>query len=85
MTMTYIEQVLDGTATAEDIDDFVDSWHDGSDDRQIHDYLGLTWEEYSNWVIAPDSLNHIIAIRRLTKAAMIDVTHEAAKQTGNIN
>ncbi len=33
------------------IDDFIDSWHEGAGPLlKLHNFLGMTWEEYSIWV-----------------------------------
>ena len=45
----------------------------------------MTLEEYSNWVLAPEVLVHIIATRKLVAAAKINLEQIAAKATGNIN
>jgi hypothetical protein len=34
-----------------ELDDAVTAWHEGAGaDIDLHDYLGLTWEEYSAWI-----------------------------------
>lgn len=47
---TFMDEYLAGRATAGEVDDWVDRWHDGDDDRELHAYLGLTWPEYAVWV-----------------------------------
>lgn len=33
-----------------DLDEMVEEWHDGPDDGiELHEYLGLTWQEYKSW------------------------------------
>jgi hypothetical protein len=34
--------------TNDDIDDMIDAWHDSGPEekRSLHEYLGMTWEEY---------------------------------------
>ncbi len=42
-----------GEVCADDIDDFIDRWHEGfheDKDQTLHDFLGMTWEEYGGWV-----------------------------------
>lgn len=31
------------------LDDLVEEWHDNDDPRPLHEYLGMTWEQYSEW------------------------------------
>jgi hypothetical protein len=39
----------------EDYEDKIDEWHDGDSKLKLHEYLGLTWEEYSG-MIRPSEL-----------------------------
>ncbi len=57
--MTFLELYKSGQATAEDIDDHIDRWHDaegmvegdaGDTQESLAQYLGMTWEEYKHWV-----------------------------------
>jgi hypothetical protein len=49
-----------------DIDDFVEAWHQaGGFGQELHDYLGLTWNEYALWVERPSTLRAIIASHEL--------------------
>jgi hypothetical protein len=32
------------------IDDFIDEWHDSDSILPLHEYLGLTWDQYSQWI-----------------------------------
>lgn len=63
---TFVEQCLEGRATLEDIDDFVDRWHesDEGEERELHEYLGLTWDEYALWVERPASLRYVLFSKR---------------------
>jgi len=43
--------VLHGTARVEDVEDWVEAWHRGDPlGWELHERLGLTWEEYGRWV-----------------------------------
>lgn len=35
--------------TAEQIDDYIDEWHEVPTHVQLHVYLGMTWGEYRTW------------------------------------
>ncbi|GAA3145055.1 hypothetical protein [Streptomyces echinatus] len=62
---TFVDRVMSGQALLMDIDDYVDEWHDSSDDLgPLHQFLGLTDVEYSLWVERPESIRFIIAARR---------------------
>lgn len=63
---SFVHAVLAGHAFPEDIDDWIDNWHDApepADGRgvELHTFLGMTWPEYALWVEQPDSLRFIIA------------------------
>lgn len=53
--MTERDRFIDlynvGILDADDIDDAIDGWHDGPNEgRELHEYLGLTFEQYKKWV-----------------------------------
>lgn len=67
---TFMDAVLAGAETANMayMDDWIDRWHDGQmeDHAELHDALGLTWEQYGE-VVAPGSqaaLDAIVKARR---------------------
>ncbi len=41
-----------GLLRAEDIDDYIDEWHDAEHNltQSLHDYLGMSYQEYAHWV-----------------------------------
>jgi hypothetical protein len=57
-----------GKALPDEIDDFVERWHKSRDKRtlglELHEYLGLSWDEYALWIQDPDSLPQILIARR---------------------
>lgn len=61
---TFINQCLDGEAVPADIDDFIDCWHDGESLLELHEYLGLSFDEYAAWIEHPDSLNIILLAKK---------------------
>lgn len=65
MSKTFIDQCLSGDVLPSEIDDFVDRWHEHDTGvSSLHDYLGMTWEEYSYWVEKPTSLPYILFAHR---------------------
>ncbi len=59
---TFIDKCLKGEASLDEIDDYIDAWHDGitPEDIELHTYLGMTWDEYSLWVRDSSVLESII-------------------------
>lgn len=46
-------QVVDGSRTPDaglDIHVLIDVWHQSGGGSGLHDFLGLTWDEYCEWV-----------------------------------
>jgi len=64
--MTLYDQ---GAVTAEQIDDFVEAWHESGDDEQrsLVEYLGMTEAEYDVEFITPRALPAILAARRANR------------------
>jgi hypothetical protein len=61
---SFVEQCLQGEATLDDIEDFVEAWHQSDDERELHEYLGLTWEEYALSVERPQALRFVLFSKR---------------------
>ncbi|MFI6776669.1 hypothetical protein [Nocardia sp. NPDC050412] len=66
---TFVDAVLAGEALLEDIDDWVDRWHDADGQPQgqsmtLSSYLGMTKSEYALWVEQDDALRFVIAAHR---------------------
>jgi capsid protein len=61
---TFLERYLNGEVLAEEIDDYVDLWHEDPDAKEIYEFLGMTREEYSLWLRDPDMLPHVARARR---------------------
>jgi hypothetical protein len=61
--MDFVKLCLKGAVLETDIDPFVRDWHEGRQgaDMELHDYLGMTWEEYQRWSTTPSVLPLILA------------------------
>lgn len=57
---TFLDLVLTGEARQDDIDDFVDQWHDGDTSYSLAEFLGMSDDEYALWVEKPSALNLIL-------------------------
>lgn len=67
MQKTFIEAVLAGEAQLADIDDYVDAWHTADEEGpDLPEFLGMTFEEYAQWVGDPKVLEGIVETRRLS-------------------
>ena len=46
----FIDDVLDGKASYDDLNEYFEQWHKGGGyGVDVHEYLGLTWEQYAKW------------------------------------
>ena len=61
---TFLELLLRGKVAADEIDDFIDRWHEAPAGQELPEYLGMTEQEYARWVRRPDSLAEIVKSRR---------------------
>lgn len=63
---TFFDLYRDGRVTAEQIDDFIDAWHesDESEHRPLAEFLGMTEDEYSLWLASHDALPLLVAARQ---------------------
>ena len=87
----FLDDVLAGFAEPDDIDGYVDAWHEAPDGspaakHELHEHLGLTWDEYRLWVERPESIRFTIAahktkvpIERLLRS--VDSVGAAARTT----
>jgi hypothetical protein len=66
---TFFALYGEGQATPEQIDDYVEAWHESGNDetRELHEYLGLTWEEYGILMMTRRALPIILAARRANR------------------
>ncbi|MSO99558.1 MAG: hypothetical protein EXR07_00690 [Acetobacteraceae bacterium] len=65
---TFFDLYSHGLALPDEIDDFIDRWHEDASSRAsslpLHEFLGLTRDEYEIWVLDPDVLPHVLIARR---------------------
>ena len=59
----FIQKCLIGDALLEDIDDYIDDWHQGDSGLSLHEFLGMTRNEYYLWVEDPSCLPYIVNAR----------------------
>lgn len=63
--MTFLEACQRGEASAEDIDDWIERWHTiDSQGMTLAAYLGMTEEEYSEWLHDSQAIHRFIAVRK---------------------
>jgi hypothetical protein len=60
----FIEKCLSYVAAPEDIDNFIDQWHDNPGNQTLHDFLGMTRDEYAQWITNSAALQTILSSRK---------------------
>jgi hypothetical protein len=61
---TFAGACQTGQADPTQIDAWVERWHSEPMDLELHEFLGLTLEEYARWVKEPYSIHEIILAKR---------------------
>lgn len=59
----FIRRALEGDIVDPDteIDDAIDDWHEGGTEMELHEWLGMSLEEYGLFVERPEALRFVIA------------------------
>lgn len=68
----FISICIRGEVLPEEIDDFIEAWHNSDSKLELHDFLGMTWDEYSAWVADTSILPLIITSHR-TQIPLVDL------------
>lgn len=58
--MKFVNAVIIGDALIDEIDDYIDMWHDGDSELELYEFLGMTQIEYRLWVEDDSILKEII-------------------------
>jgi hypothetical protein len=67
MPDTFMDRFVSGKASARDIDEEIEIWHTGSHAVGLEEFLGMTKDEYSLWLMDPNALEIIKARRVLAQ------------------
>lgn len=55
--MNFVEMVKKGLCSIDEIDNYIDKWHDEyTGNLELYEFLGMTENEYEQWLINPSSL-----------------------------
>jgi hypothetical protein len=63
----FVDLALAGKVLSREIDEYVAQWHRAKPTASLHEYLGMTWDEYAAWVEDPHIISAIIVGRRSGK------------------
>lgn len=65
--ISFIEECLSGVTKPENIDDYVEKWHNGNTGITLQEYLGMTLSEFRRWIINDEEIYKIIEERKCQK------------------
>jgi len=60
----FIADCIQGDALMTDIDNYIDSWHDGDSELSLHEFLGMSRKEYALYLEDEIYLASIITAHR---------------------
>lgn len=61
---SFVSDCIHGIALLEDIDDYIDQWHEGGTGQTLHDFLGMTRQEYNAYLLDESALAFIVKAHR---------------------
>ena len=60
---SFMTLALSGRVISDEIEDFVEAWHESDSMDELHVFLGMKFEEYSLWASDPDTIDVILSAR----------------------
>jgi DNA-directed RNA polymerase specialized sigma subunit len=61
--LTFTQACIAGRADPAQIDDWIENRHTQPTELELHEYLGLSLDEYGQWLTAPACLPELIAAK----------------------
>lgn len=75
--MNFVDLCLSGDVLEDEIDDFVDKWHEDEESNlELYEYLGMSWDEYSVWATKPSILPFILVARKRGTTFDVEINQE---------
>lgn len=63
-----MDACIEGEALIEEIDDYIEEWHNSDSLEEIYEFLGMTFDEYSIWVENASMIKTIFYAREIGKS-----------------
>lgn len=64
----FMTKCLNGDVMMDEIDDFIDDWHENPRNLELHQFLGMKEDEFQIWLSEADLLPYIIHARKTGKS-----------------
>ncbi|MGZ5200925.1 MAG: hypothetical protein ACXWC4_14230 [Telluria sp.] len=75
----FIERCQSYEARVDDIDNYIDEWHENSQGKSLYDFLGMTRQEYALWLADSSILPTIVSLHS-QNLSVDEVLEEFAEQ-----
>ncbi|MGF9715241.1 hypothetical protein [Paenibacillus naphthalenovorans] len=62
--LKFMDACMSGDAMADEIENYIEEWHESDSEETIYDFLGMTEEEYGLWVENESILKSIFFARK---------------------
>ncbi|MFC9226370.1 hypothetical protein ACFT8W_37540 [Streptomyces hygroscopicus] len=79
---SFVSAALSGRASVDDLDDYIDDWHDEGSDLPLYEYLGMTRDEYRLCTERPEALRLILSARKKGRPFTEEIKAAATAQSG---
>jgi hypothetical protein len=80
---SFMSLALSGYVLSDEIEDFVDMWHASDSKKEIFDFLGMSFEEYSLWASDADAIDLILSAR-LAEIPIREAVNDNIRSQGRI-
>lgn len=64
MSKTFVDACLAGQALLDDVDNWIDEWHESDTELSLDSFLGFSGDEGALFAEKPEALRFIVAARR---------------------
>jgi putative heme iron utilization protein len=62
---TFMQKLFDGEVQMLEIDNYIEQWHNSNSEKSLHEFLGMSWEEYSLFIKDPKFFESCITLTRI--------------------
>lgn len=60
----FMDELVAGNVTIEDLDDYIDAWHENPSNLHLHTFLGLSWDDWGVVATNPSALRYVVQARK---------------------
>lgn len=64
LTNSFVEKCVRGEVLPNEVDDYVDTWHNSDSEFSLREFLGMTIKEYNLWIKDSSVLPYIVSAHK---------------------